>query len=75
MITENLKEAWMHKIDKRLSKVDAMVPQLRDYYIDMKQVNYFLLDYPMFNCLTNKELQFLQDNRYLETFKRGSRHF
>lgn len=73
MITDNLKESWTAKIDKRLSKVDSMAPLLRDYYVDMKQVNYFLLDYPMFNCLNNKELRFLQDNRYLETFNRGGK--
>ena len=36
MITENLKEIWLDRLDKRLAKVDAMSPKLRDYYVDMK---------------------------------------
>lgn len=59
MVTEKDKDIWIKKVDDRLTHLDNISPDLKDFEGQVDNVNYFMLDFSVFNSLTNDQLRTL----------------
>jgi hypothetical protein len=73
LISDNDKEDWKSKIEAKLIEVDNMTPSTNEYIGDVKNLNIFLLDFPVFNSLEPKDLDFIKQNMITQEFKADGR--
>lgn len=60
LISENDKEEWQSKIEAKLVEVDNMTPSTKEYIGDVKNLNIFLLNFPIFTSLEADDLQLIR---------------
>lgn len=71
LISDSMSEKWEAKLDKSIVAINKFRPNISDFYVEIKDSAYFLLDYPLFSGLSEKDIDFVMQNRYLESFKAG----
>lgn len=69
MISEADKEEWQSKIEAKLIEVDNMTPSTKEYIGDVKNLNIFLLNFPIFTSLEADDLQLIRQNSVVQEFK------
>lgn len=74
LISEKMSESWQEKLDKKIAMINKFKPRAADFFVEIKESAYFLLDYPLFSVLSEKDLKFVMDNRYLQTFEAGGKY-
>ena len=60
LISENDKEEWQSKIEAKLVEVDNMTPSTKENIGDVKNLNIFLLNFPIFTSLEADDLQLIR---------------
>jgi hypothetical protein len=71
MVSENEKEAWIAKLDKRIVEVNRYMPSKED--VDIRDVNAFTLEYPLFSVLQGRELEFIIEAKNIMEFKKDGK--
>lgn len=72
LINDKMSEKWQEKLDRKIASISKFKPKLADFYVEIKESSYFILDYPLFSDLGEKDIKFIMEHRYLEEFKAGS---
>jgi hypothetical protein len=52
-----------------LVEVDNMTPSTKEYIGDVKNLNIFLLNFPIFNSLDTEDLKLIRQNSVVQEFK------
>ena len=72
MIEENEKLNWLAKLDKKIVEVNRYQPNGAGVEFDEK-LSTFVLEFPIFNCLNEKELGFVTEAQVDKQFKKGGK--
>ena len=75
LISEANSGDWENKLDAKIAKINAFQPKYSDFFVEVTAFSFFLLEFPIFSGLAEKEVTFLRDNCYQQVHQRGSKLF